>query len=215
MQTLLMTGFEPFGGDHVNPSWEAVRRLDGMAIEGVRIVALQVPCVFATALRALEAGLTACAPIAVISAGLASNRSVISLERVAINVDDARIADNAGAKPVDMPIVVDGPAAYFSTLPVRAITQALEAASIPAEISNSAGTFVCNRLFYGLRHRLALQNSECRAGFIHVPASPDLAARHRGQPSMALDLTVEALRIAARCTIASRLRDHPILRRSQ
>jgi pyroglutamyl-peptidase len=191
--TVLLTGFEPFGGEAINPAWEIARALDGQALGGARVVARQLPCVFGGALSALDAALVEWRPRLVLALGQAGGRSDLSLERVAINVDDARIADNAGQQPIDVPIVAGGPAAYFSTLPIKAIVAGLRAAGLPASVSQTAGTFVCNHLFYGLQHRLA--GSGVRSGFLHIPYLPEQAARHPGQPSMALASMVEGVRL--------------------
>lgn len=192
--SLLLTGFEPFGGERLNPSWEIARALDGELLEGVRVRAWQLPCVFGAALRSLDQALAAHTPLLVLALGQASGRCDLSLERVAINVDDARIPDNAGAQPVDEPVLATGPAAYFSTLPIKAMVAGLRAAGIPASVSQTAGTFVCNHVFYGLQHRLA--GSAVRSGFMHIPPLPEQAARFPGQPSLPLSTLVEGTRLA-------------------
>jgi len=200
---VLITGFEPFAGEAVNPSWEVARALDGRRIAGHRLVARQLPCSFAGALVALDQALHGLPtpPRLVLALGLAGNRSAVSIERIAINVIDARIADNAGAQPVDEPVVLGGPAAYFSRLPIKAIAAGLQQAGLPAEISQTAGTFVCNQVFYGLLHRLQLMPA-LRGGFIHLPPLPEQAARHPGSRSLALDEQVRAIALAV--TIALR-----------
>lgn len=198
--TVLLTGFEPFGDDPDNPSWEAVRTLHGRRIDGRRIVALRLPVEFGTSLRTLRAAIRGNRPSLVLCTGLAGGRAQLSLERVAINVDDARIPDNAGRQPVDEPVVEGGPAAYFSTLPLKAMLLALREAGIPAGVSQSAGTYVCNHVFYGLMHALRARPG-IRAGFIHVPYSPQQAARHPGAPSLAADTVVEGLRLALRTAL--------------
>lgn len=197
MQTLLLTGFEPFDQDTVNPSWEAVRLLDGVQLsDDLRIIARQLPCAFATAGIRLSELLVEHRPQMVIAIGLACGRSDISIERVAINLIDARIPDNIGHQPIDTPVVPDGPAAYFSTLPIKAMVKALRDGGIPASVSQTAGTFVCNQVFYSLQHALA--GSSVRSGFIHVPLLPEQASRSiSGQPSMALATLVEGLQITA------------------
>ncbi|MBV4480592.1 pyroglutamyl-peptidase I [Pseudomonas khavaziana] len=185
MQTVLLTGFEPFDNDLVNPSWEAARQLDGVqVVEGVRIVARCLPCAFATAGAYLAQLISELNPSMVIATGLAPGRSEMSIERVAININDARIPDNLGQQPIDTAVVVDGPAAYFSTLPIKAMVKALREAGVAAAVSQTAGTFVCNQVFYLLQHRLV--GGGIRSGFIHIPSSPP-----PGQPSQ-----VEGLRLA-------------------
>lgn len=191
---ILLTGFEPFGGEAINPAWEIARALDGETVGPARIVARQLPCVFGQSLRVLDDALAELRPGLVLALGQAGGRSDLSLERVAINVDDARIADNAGAQPIDVPVISAGPAAYFSTLPIKAIVSGLRAAGLPASVSQSAGTFVCNHLFYGLQHRLA--GSGVRSGFLHIPYLPEQAARSSGQPSMALASMIEGVRLS-------------------
>jgi pyroglutamyl-peptidase len=192
---ILLTGFAPFAGEAVNPSWQAVRALDGEVIEGHRVIALELPTEFEGSLSILRKALRDMQPRVAIAVGLAGGRKGISLERVAINVIDARIPDNAGAQPVDVPVVGDGPAAYFSTLPIKAALSALQDAGIDAHVSQTAGTYVCNHVFYALMH--ATQDTEVRAGFIHVPYLPEQAQRHAA-PGMALDRIVEGLRIIMR-----------------
>ncbi len=169
---VLLTGFDAFGGDTVNPSWLAVQALQDRVIAGHRMIAAQLPTVFGESLQVLRGLLVAHRPALVLCTGVARGRSALSIERVAINVDDARIADNRGAQPIDQAVVAGGPAAYFSTLPVKAMRQALLQAGLPAEVSQTAGTFVCNHVFYGLMHTLAHQPAAPRGGFIHLPDLP-------------------------------------------
>ncbi|WP_339507176.1 pyroglutamyl-peptidase I, partial [Pseudomonas sp. EA_15y_Pfl1_P102] len=153
---LLLTGFEPFDHDVVNPSWEAVRLLEGVELsDDVRIVARRLPCAFATAAETLLQLIEELQPAMVIATGLGPGRSDISIERVAINVNDARIPDNLGAQPIDTAVVEGGPAAYFSTLPIKSMVRAVREAGIAASVSQTAGTFVCNQVFYRLQHALA------------------------------------------------------------
>ncbi len=194
---VLLTGFEPFDKDPVNPSWEVARALDGWVCEGATVRAVQLPCVFGKAIEQLDTALLQYQPTLVISLGLAGGRVDITPERVAINMDDARIPDNGGQQPVDASVVSGGPAAYFSTLPLKAIVRDLRAQGLPASVSNTAGTFVCNHIFYALMHRLAKRGdpSRTRGGFVHVPYLPEQAARNPGAPSMALATQVQALRV--------------------
>lgn len=189
---VLVTGFAPFGGDPVNPSQEIARALDGTTIAGHRVVGAVLPTEFATALPALRRLLRLHSPTVVIALGLAGGRAEIALERVAVNLIDARIADNAGAQPVDERVLKRGPNAYFSTLPVKAMLERLQAAGIPAALSQSAGTFVCNQVFYGLAHALARRKG-VRGGFVHVPFLPAQAARSEGIPGMPLRKMIEAI----------------------
>ncbi len=192
---VLVTGFEPFGGDTRNPSWEVCERLPG-TIGGMRIEVCRVPCAFRHAIEVVAAAIERHRPSLVVSLGLAAGRTHIGVERVAINVDDARIADNTGGQPVDEPIAADGPPAYFSTLPVKAMVAAMRRAGVPAEVSNSAGTFVCNHLMYGVLHFLAASGKRSRAGFIHLPSSEEMVLEKRGAPSMSVATMVRGIEAA-------------------
>lgn len=191
---ILLTGFEPFGGDAVNPSALVCSALHGQSVALATVHAVELPCVFGRALQALDEALVATSPVLVLALGLAAGRAEISLERVAVNIDDARIADNSGAQPVDVPVVAGGPAAYFSTLPVKAIAAALREAGLPAAVSQTAGTFVCNHVFYGLQHRLA--GTGVRSGFVHVPLLDSQAGAHPGLPTLPLGELVRGVRLA-------------------
>lgn len=199
--TLLLTGFEPFDGEAVNPSGAVASALNGQLIGGAQVVALQLPCVFATVLPVLYAALAAHRPRWVVALGLAGSRSAISIERVAVNLVDARIADNAGAQPIDQPVVAGGPAAYFTGLPAKALAARLQQAGLAAELSHSAGSFVCNQVFYGLMHALAAQPAAV-GGFIHLPPLPEQAARHPAARPMVLADQVQALRLVIEAVVA-------------
>ena len=192
---VLVTGFEPFGGEDVNPSWEICKALPA-AIGRAPIETLLVPTEFRSAIEVVANAIVASEPELVILLGQAGGRAAISVERVAINVDDARIADNAGWQPVDEPVAPAGPAAYFATVPIKAMTAAIRAAGVPAEVSNSAGTFVCNHLLYGVLHYLAASGHPARAGFIHVPWLEGQAVTRPGQPAMALATMVRGVESA-------------------
>lgn len=200
---ILVTGFEPFEQDSVNPSWEVARALHGEVIASATVHAVQLPCVFGAAIGRLHEALRQVRPVLAISLGMAGGRADFTPERVAINIDDARIPDNAGGQPVDTPVVQGAPAAYFSTLPIKAVVSGLRAQGIPASVSNTAGTFVCNHVFFALMHWLAQGHGEAgaRGGFIHVPALPEQAARHPGMASMALATQVAALRETLRTSL--------------
>ena len=182
MKTVLLTGFEPFGGDPFNPSAEIARQLNGAVIGGHEVIGAVLPCVFGKATRELQRLIKLRRPTLVICLGLAAGRTAITPERIAINVADARIPDNAGRQPVDEFVVRGGPAAYWSTLPVKAIVVALQARGIPTEVSQTAGTFVCNHVFYGLMHQLVRTQPCIRGGFIHVPGQQTRAADQPGLP---------------------------------
>jgi len=195
MRTVLVTGFEPFGGEAVNPSWEVVKQLEGLIVENHRVVTRQLPCVFGESLTVLNAAVDELAPAIILAVGQAGGRVDITVERVAINVDDARIPDNRGQQPVDVPVVLDGPAAWFSSLPIKAMVAALKEAGVPASVSQTAGTFVCNHVMYGLLHKISGQAS-VKGGFIHIPYLPEQAAAHPGAASMAAQTVRRGLEIA-------------------
>jgi pyroglutamyl-peptidase len=201
----LVTGFEPFGGDAINPAFEALGRLPP-AIGTLAIATRPLPCVFGKALSVLEAAIADTRPDIALCVGLAGGRAELSVERIAINVDDARIPDNERQQPVDCRIAPDGPAAYFASLPIKAAVMALREAGLPASVSNSAGTFVCNHVFYGLMHLAATRFPAIRGGFLHIPYLPSQAARLPGTPSMALDDVVRGIEIILAVT-ASHDRD--------
>lgn len=200
---ILLTGFEPFDGESVNPSWEVARSLQGETITGARVHSLCLPCVFGDALAVLGAELDRLRPQVVLALGQAGGRSDLSPERVAINVDDARIPCNAGRQPIDEPVVPGAPAAYFSTLPVKAIVAALRAGRLPASVSQTAGTFVCNHVFYGLMHALRRRRG-VRAGFMHLPLLPEQAAARATVPtlpSLPLATLVQGVRLALQTAV--------------
>ena len=179
---LLLTGFDPFGGSTLNPSWLVARALHGQRIAGHAVVAEQLPTVFGAAQAQLHALLQAHRPALVLCLGQAGGRAALSIERIAINVADARIPDNQGAQPLDAPVAPDGPAAYFASLPVKALRRAVQQAGLPCEVSQTAGTFVCNAVFYGLMHQLSAGAVPgARGGFVHVPWLPE-----QGTPGMQL-----------------------------
>ncbi len=193
---VLLTGFDAFGGAHINPSWLAVKALDGELLVGHMIRAAQLPTAFDASLKELKRLLRLHKPALVICVGQAGGRGAISLERVAININDAGIADNTGAQPLYKPVVRGGPAAYFSTLPIKRMLAALQHAGIAAEVSQTAGTYVCNHVFYGLMHELSKKPISAsrqlvRGGFVHVPFLPE-----QGAPSMYLNEIVAALRLS-------------------
>ena len=179
-RTILLTGFDPFGGDTDNPSWRIAQALAGQRIAGHTVVAAQLPTVFEESLARLQALLRVHQPALTVCLGQAGGRSALSLERIGININDARIADNQGAQPIDTPVVAGGPAAYFSSLPIKAMRQAVQRAGIACEVSQTAGTFVCNHVLYGLMHLLAHDKAlvGARGGFVHVPWLPEQGVPH-------------------------------------
>ena len=189
---ILLTGFTPFGGDKINPSWLAVRQVADARPDEVR--AVEIPTVFATAISDLEAAIKGHRPEVVICVGLANGRPAITPERIAININDAGIEDNAGDQPIDVPIVPGGPAAYFTTLPLKEGVAAMRAAGLPAKVSDTAGTFVCNNIFYGLMHLIATKYPDLRGGFIHVPHAPEQVPDGDG-PSLSIDQIAQGVSI--------------------
>jgi pyroglutamyl-peptidase len=198
---VLVTAFEPFGGEAINPSQEALARLDPGALGGVELRRAVLPVAFGSGAERLRKAVAEHRPGVVICLGQAGGRAEITPERVAINLDDARAPDNEGARPEGRPVVPGGPAAYFSTLPVGAIVTGLRQKGVPAAASLSAGTFVCNHVFYALMHLLATERPGVRGGFVHVPYLPEQVLDRPGTPSLALELMLcglaETIRIAA------------------
>lgn len=192
---VLVTGFEPFGDEALNPSWEVCTRLP-RTIAGLRVEILRVPCEFRSSIEVAAEAIERHRPKLVILLGQAGGRAHLSVERVAINVDDARHPDNAGAAPVDEAIAAEGPPAYFATIPVKAVARAMRAAGVPAEVSNSAGTYVCNHLMYGVLHFLAASGAAGRAGFIHLPYAEEQVLDKPGAPALSVDTMVKGVEAA-------------------
>ncbi|MGI5893668.1 MAG: pyroglutamyl-peptidase I [Candidatus Merdivicinus sp.] len=199
---ILLTAFNPFGGASVNPSWEAVSRVSE-EMDGIVLKKLLVPTIFGESGDIVNATANEWDANAIICVGQAGGRYDISLERVAINLDDASIPDNAGNQPIDRPISENGSAAYFSSIPNKAIIAALHQAGIPASLSNTAGTYVCNHLLYRVMEEIALHASSRLGGFIHVPYLPQQVLHHSHTPSMSLECIVRALEIAVQTTARS------------
>lgn len=191
MTRVLLTGFEPFGGETVNPSWQAVEAVARDWAGPESVIAVQLPVVFDDS---MDRAIAEHRPDLVVSVGQAGGRATIDLERVAINVQDARIPDNAGAQPIDEPVVADGPAAHFSSLPIKAAVAALAAAGIPGSVSQTAGTYTCNHVFYRLRQLGA------HGGFVHVPFSTE-QLEGRDLPSLPLALITEGVRTVVRTVL--------------
>ena len=184
---LLLTAFDPFGGDAINPGLEAVK-LVADKIGRFDIVKLEVPTVFRKSIDTVAKAIEEEKPDVVLCIGQAGGRFEITPERVAINVDDARIKDNEGNQPIDIKIFEDGENAYFTTLPIKAMVEAIREANLPAAVSNTAGTFVCNHLMYGVLYTLAKKYPHIKGGFTHVPFIPAQVARRTPvAPYMALE----------------------------
>ena len=190
---LLLTGFEPFDGGSLNPSQLAVQQLVSEGLPGCEIVPVILPVIADIAPGLLLTRLEEVQPEVLLSLGLAGSRPVISIERIAINLLDFRIPDNAGRQLLDNPIVADGPAAYFATLPVRAMYEAVLAAGVPVELSLSAGAYLCNQVMYAALHLIAVRGWRIRAGFVHLPALPEMVTT-RPIPSMSLETMLTGLR---------------------
>ena len=193
---VLVTGFEPFGDDRINPSELIVKHLNGCEIAGATIIGRVLPCVFGESSRELRRLIDEMDPSAVLCLGQAGGREGITLERVALNVDDARLADNAGGRPIDAAVIEGGPVGYWSTLPIKAMVASLVEQGLPASVSQTAGTYVCNHVFYSLMHHVMTRNGgpRIRAGFIHVPWLPEQVKTRPGQSALPLDAQLRAIR---------------------
>ena len=189
---ILVTGFDPFGGAKINPSIEAVKILDD-SICGAQIIKLEVPTVCHKSLNVIEAAIQQHNPDVILNVGQAGGRSDITIERVGINVDDCRIPDNEGNQIVDEPVYADGPAAYFANIPIKAMVENIKSANIPASVSNTAGTFVCNHVTYGVRHLIETKYPGKRSGFIHIPYLPEQTLEMKNMPSMELKTIARGL----------------------
>lgn len=189
---LLLTGFEPFGQESVNPSWEAVKAIPDM-VEGVEVVKVRLPVTFKGAAVMLEQAVDEFRPDVVLSVGLGGGRSEVNIERVAINMADSKKPDNEGYRPEEMPVRAEAPDAYFSNLPVKRLVEVLHEAGVPAVVSNSAGAYVCNSVFYTALHLVHNKYPDMRVGFVHIPYLPCQVVEKSKQPSMASETVVLAL----------------------
>ena len=201
---IIVTGFDPFGGEKINPSIECVKALP--EIEGVELIRLELPTVFKESAKRLNEVINDVKPDAVLSVGQAGGRPGITMERIAINVDDARIPDNISQQPIDETIQTEGEAAYFTTLPIKRIVKAIREAGISAEVSNSAGTFVCNHIMYQSLFAATKADKPFKAGFMHIPFIPEQTT---DKPSLPLEESTRALQIAIK-TIRDYLNDEDI-----
>ncbi|HFI0567050.1 TPA: pyroglutamyl-peptidase I [Streptococcus suis] len=198
---IIVTGFDPFGGEAFNPALETIKSLP-KTIAGAEMIIVEVPTVFDKAARVLEEKMAEHEPDAVLCIGQAGGRADLTPERVAINQDDARIPDNEGQQPIDRTIRSDGPAAYFSTLPIKAMVEAIRSAGIPASVSNTAGTFVCNHLMYQALYLAEKQFPKTKAGFLHIPYLPEQVVDKPGLPSMSLETIVKGIKAAITALVA-------------
>jgi len=192
---ILVTGFDPFGGEKINPALEAVKSLPS-EIHGAEIHWVEIPTVFYKAAEVLETTIASYQPDAVLCIGQAGGRTSLTPERVAINQDDARIPDNQGNQPIDTPIRLDGQAAYFSTLPIKAMVQAIKEEGLPATVSNTAGTFVCNHLMYQALYLADKKFPHMRAGFMHIPYMTEQVINKPNTASMSLTDIVRGIEAA-------------------
>lgn len=189
---VLVTGFDPFGGEKINPAIESVKKLPD-EIAGAQIIKLEIPTVCHHSLKIIDEAIKKHDPDVVLSIGQAGGRSDITVERIGINIDDCRIPDNAGQQIIDEPVFKDGPAAYFVNIPIKAMVAKIQEHGIPASVSNSAGTFVCNHVTYGVRHIIETKYPGKRSGFIHIPFLPQQVITKKNMPSMSLEMIVEGL----------------------
>lgn len=192
---ILVSGFDPFGGESINPSIEAVKRLPDM-LKNIEIIKIEIPTVIGQSIDVLTQAVNLHNPDVVLCVGQAGGRSDLSVERVAINVDDCRIKDNHGNQPIDEPIVIDGPDAYLLTLPIKAIVSNIQHSGIPASVSNTAGTFICNHVAYGMAHLAKTKYLYMKTGFIHIPFLPEQVINKAQMPSMSLEMIIKGLEIA-------------------
>lgn len=200
---VLVTGFDPFGGESINPAYEAVKRLPD-EIAGARIVKVEVPTVFKKSIEALKRNIEAEKPEIVLCIGQAGGRFDLTVERVAINLDDARIPDNEGNQPIDEPIFADGEPAYFANIPIKAMVQNVRKQNLTASVSNTAGTFVCNHLMYGLMYLIHQEFPTIRGGFIHVPYIVEQVVEKRNMPSMSVENIAKGLEAMIEAVVENR-----------
>ena len=197
---VLITGFDPFGGESINPAWEAVKILPD-EIAGAQIVKLQIPTVVNKSIQKIYDSICAEKPDIVLSIGQAGGRFAVTPERVAINITDARIPDNEGNQPIDVPIFEDGDAAYFSNLPVKAMVQAIKDAGYPSVLSNTAGTYICNHVMYGILYYIKKEFPNIRGGFIHVPYAASQVVNKPATPSMSLADIAASIEAAVKAAV--------------
>ncbi|MCI9570086.1 MAG: pyroglutamyl-peptidase I [Lachnospiraceae bacterium] len=197
---VLITGFDPFGGESINPAWEAVKLLPD-EIAGAQIVKLQIPTVVNKSIQKIYDSICAEKPDIVLSIGQAGGRFAVTPERVAINITDARIPDNEGNQPIDVPIFEDGDAAYFSNLPVKAMVQAIKDAGYPSVLSNTAGTYICNHVMYGILYYIKKEFPNIRGGFIHVPYAASQVVNKPATPSMSLADIAASIEAAVKAAV--------------
>ena len=197
---VLVTGFDPFGGESINPAWEAVKVIKD-EIAGAEIVKMQIPTVVGKSIAKIHDKMVEINPDIVIAVGQAGGRFGVTPERIAINVTDARIPDNEGNQPIDEPIFADGDAAYFSNLPVKAMVQEIKNAGYPTSLSNTAGTYICNHVMYGILYYIQKEFPNVRGGFIHVPFAASQVVNKPNTPSMAIADITAAIEAAIKAAV--------------
>ena len=200
---ILVSGFDPFGGEKINPAIESVKLLPD-EIKGAKIIKLEIPTVARKSLKKLEEVIEIEKPDVVINVGQAGGRTDITVERVGINMDDFRIKDNEGNQPIDEKIAKDGPDAYLVTIPIKAMVQKMIENKIPASVSNTAGTFVCNHVCYGMAHLASTKYPNMRTGFVHIPFLPEQVVDKRNMPSMPLELIAKGLEYAIEAIVENK-----------
>ena len=211
MGTILLTGYEPFGNTPINPAEQVANRLDGTRVGEMEVVARVIPNVFFECVDVVREAIVELAPQTVVMMGEFGGRAMITVERIAQNLNDStryQLSDNAGDSIQDVLTAPEGPAAYYATLPIRAMVRAMRAAGVPADISDVAGTFGCNHLMYGVLHHIATEGLPIRAGWIHLPHLPEVAALdiNLGAPSMSVETAAEGV-LAGLSAIESHPRD--------
>lgn len=197
---ILITGFDPFGGESINPALEAVKKLPTTILDS-EVIKIEIPTVFEKSLQKIEENIIKHNPDVVISVGQAGGRFGVTPERVAINIDDARIKDNEGNQPIDIKIFEDGENAYFSNLPIKAMVKEMTDNGIPASVSNTAGTFVCNHVMYGILYLIDKKYNNIKGGFIHVPYIPSQVVTKPNNPSMSIDDIAKGLELCIKAII--------------
>ena len=200
---ILVSGFDPFSGEKINPAIESVKLLPD-EIKGAKIIKVEIPTVARKSLKKLEEVIEIEKPDVVLSVGQAGGRTDISVERVGINMDDFRIKDNEGNQPIDEKIAKDGPDAYLVTIPIKAMVQKMIENKIPASVSNTAGTFVCNHVCYGMAHLASTKYPNMRTGFVHIPFLPEQVVDKRNMPSMPLELIAKGLEYAIEAIVENK-----------
>ena len=203
MKKILVTGFDPFGGEKINPALEVIKLLPKKIGEN-EIKILEIPTVYKKSIEKIDKEIESYNPDYILSIGQAGGRTDISIERVAINIDDFRIKDNEGNQPIDEKIAEDGPDAYLVTIPIKAMVQKMIENKIPASVSNTAGTFVCNHVCYGMAHLASTKYPNMRTGFIHIPFLPEQVVDKRNMPSMPLEMIAKGLEYAIEAIIENK-----------